>query len=201
MRHALVTAIADRVVVAYDPATGAERWRLDVGASRRAVAIAPDGKHAVVTHLATDSVEMIDLSSHHATARALRHDIGPECIRVAGGEKSSVQCADPDGTSYARGAYAALFLGDDVAASRSSARRRCRARCSHRRAATAGARSRSRGTSRSSASAGEGRRSRRSASPSRARSRTTPSVTCSTSRHGDSLVVVIEHATHADAAW
>jgi len=37
---------------------------------------------------------MIDLSSHHARrARCARHR--PECIRVAGGEKSSVQCADP----------------------------------------------------------------------------------------------------------
>src|SRR5207244_657221 len=85
----LVTAIADRAVVAYNPATGAERWREAVGAEPRAVAIAPDGKHALVTHLATDSVELIDLASHHAEARALRHDVGPECGQLAGDRKSS----------------------------------------------------------------------------------------------------------------
>jgi hypothetical protein len=111
----LVTTIADHLVLAYDPAAGTERWRETVAAEPRAVAVAPDAKHAVVTHLTAGDVEMIDLPSHHVQARALRRDLEPRCGHFQNDEKSSLQCADPDGTSYARGAYTALFLGNSLA--------------------------------------------------------------------------------------
>jgi hypothetical protein len=111
----LVTAIADRLVVALDPATGAERWREAVAAEPRGVAIAPDGKHAIVTHLTADAVEMIDLGAkRRVDRRALRHDLAPSCT-ANGGTKSSTNCPDPDATSFARGAYAAMFLGNNLA--------------------------------------------------------------------------------------
>lgn len=112
----LVTAIADRTLVAYDVTHATEEWRTPVAAEPRAVAVAPDGKHALVTHLTSDGVELVDLTSHKLATRTLRHDVGPECGKRAGGEKSSLQCADPDATSYARGAFAGVFLGEDVAA-------------------------------------------------------------------------------------
>jgi mono/diheme cytochrome c family protein len=114
-RTLLVTAIADHVVIALDPATGAERWRESVGEEPRAVAMSPDGKHAIVSHLTTGQIETIDLDKHRVTMRVLRHDLGPRCTDRRD-EKSSASCPDPEATAYPRSAFAALFLANDVAA-------------------------------------------------------------------------------------
>ena len=112
----LVTAIADRSLAAFDLASKDQLWHVAVAAEPRAVAVAPDGKHAIVTHTTDGSVEIVDLATHKTTSRALRHDLGPECTRFQSDSKSSLQCADPDGTSYARAAYSATFLGSSLAA-------------------------------------------------------------------------------------
>ena len=111
----LVTTIADRALVAYDTATARELWRTSIAAEPRGIAISPDGKHAIVAHVTTGDVELVDLATHAIKKRALRHDLSPHCTKDRD-EKSSVQCADPDATSFARGAFAAQFLGNDVAA-------------------------------------------------------------------------------------
>ena len=69
------TAIADRVLVAYDLVQRSERWRQPVGAEPRAVAVSPDGKRAIVSHLTTGSVELLDLGAPQTTVRDLRHDV------------------------------------------------------------------------------------------------------------------------------
>ena len=111
----LVTAIADRAVIAYNVA-GHELWRAAVAAEPRAVAIAPDGKHALVTHTTEGAVEVIDLATHKLASRTLRDDLGPQCTQFQSDPKSSLQCADPGGTGFARGAYAATFVGSSLAA-------------------------------------------------------------------------------------
>ncbi len=111
----LVTAIADHVVVALDPTTGAERWREVVSKEPRAVAISPDGVHAIVSHLTTGQIEMIEIAKHRVATRVLRHDLASHCTDDRD-PKSSMSCADPDAAAYARGAFAAMFLDNDVAA-------------------------------------------------------------------------------------
>jgi sugar lactone lactonase YvrE len=71
-RHTLlVTAIADRTLVAYDVGTnGRERWRVGVDPDPRGVAIAPDGKRAVVTSLTAGTVAQFSLEER-VTARRL----------------------------------------------------------------------------------------------------------------------------------
>lgn len=53
-RTLLVTAIADRAVIAYDAATGEEQWRAGTGPEPRGIAIAPDGAHAAIAFHASD---------------------------------------------------------------------------------------------------------------------------------------------------
>lgn len=91
----LVTAIADRALVAYDVITGAERWRVAVAAEPRGVAVSPDGTTAVVTHLATGTIERVDLRGRAVMPIAL----------------------DTFGERFtARGAWAGAFLGDAITA-------------------------------------------------------------------------------------
>jgi sugar lactone lactonase YvrE len=90
----LVTAIGERALVAYDVITGEESWRVDVGREPRGVAIAPDGATAVVTHLATGAIERISIAD-----------------RAVVGIPLTTQSAD----HVARGAWAAAFLGNDLA--------------------------------------------------------------------------------------
>lgn len=88
----LVSAIADRALVAYAP-DGTERWRVALGAEPRGLAISPDGTRALVSYLAEGAVDEIDLPTH--TAR-----------RVA---------IAPTESTHARGAYVATYLGDKLA--------------------------------------------------------------------------------------
>ncbi len=90
----LVTTIADRALVAFDAATGRERWRTALGKEPRGVAVSPNGARAIVGSLATGAVDEIDLATHEAVRTAL-----PELFQPA----------------IQRGAFAATFLGDDLA--------------------------------------------------------------------------------------
>ena len=100
----LVSTIADRTLVAYDVATGAERWRTALGGEPRGIAVSPDGSRALVAYLTTGTVDQIDLRAAHRAERiALANPIGP-------GRHTS-----RDGESFARGAFAVTFLGEHQA--------------------------------------------------------------------------------------
>ncbi|MGE5184406.1 MAG: YncE family protein, partial [Acidobacteriota bacterium] len=59
-KTALVTTIADRALVAFDTATGKEKWRSALGREPRGIAVSPDGSRALVAYLETGTVDQID---------------------------------------------------------------------------------------------------------------------------------------------
>jgi sugar lactone lactonase YvrE len=92
----LVTAIADRVVVAYNAQTGAERWRAPLGPEPRGISISSDGVHATVASLTSGAVDEVafdrePVKVHHAALPV-----------TADGAR-------------ARGAFAVTYLGDRMA--------------------------------------------------------------------------------------
>jgi cytochrome c553/sugar lactone lactonase YvrE len=94
-KHVLVTAIADRTLVAYDT-EGHEAWRTALSAEPRGVAVSPDGKRAMVGTLSAGVIDEIALATHRRTRIAL-----PTSGTLA----------------PARGAYAVTFLGNHLAVS------------------------------------------------------------------------------------
>ncbi|MEO7733506.1 MAG: hypothetical protein ABIY55_21260, partial [Kofleriaceae bacterium] len=102
----LVTTIADRTLVAYQVATGAEAWRVPLASEPRGLAVSPDGTRALVAYLTTGTVDQIDLlESHRAEHVALATDTGPRRCRRCGN----------DGDSFARGVFAVAFMGEHQA--------------------------------------------------------------------------------------
>lgn len=102
-KTALVTTIADRTLVAFDVATGKEKWRTPLGREPRGLAISPDGTRALVAYLTTGTVDQIDLlETHRAEHIALATANSPRRGRSAG----------DSGESFARGSFAVTFLGD-----------------------------------------------------------------------------------------
>ena len=102
----LVTTIADRTLVALDPATGKQRWHAPLGREPRGLAISPDGTRALVAYLATGTVDEFDLlESHTAEHIALSTQASPRRCRHCGN----------DGDSFARGAFAVTFMGEHEA--------------------------------------------------------------------------------------
>jgi DNA-binding beta-propeller fold protein YncE len=98
----LVSTIADRTLVAYDAATGNERWRTPLGREPRGLAISPDGTRALVAYLATGTVDQIDLNeTHRAEHIALSNAAAPRSCR---------RCTN-EGTSFARASFAVTFMG------------------------------------------------------------------------------------------
>jgi DNA-binding beta-propeller fold protein YncE len=106
----LVTAIADRVLVAYDVAdAGKERWRHTLGREPRGVAISGDGKRVLVAYLTTGTVDLFagDDVEHVALATA-----APTQVRTC---LKCVSRPDALAESFARAAFAVTFLGDHQA--------------------------------------------------------------------------------------
>jgi cytochrome c553 len=101
----LVSTIADRALVAYDAATGRERWRTALGSEPRGIAVSPDGTRALVAYLTTGTIDQIDLRAHRSDPIALGHDAPARRCRHCGN----------DGDSFARGAFAVAFLGNQLA--------------------------------------------------------------------------------------
>ena len=66
-RTLLVTAVADRALVAYDAETGRERWRRPLASEPRGVAISPSGAQVLVAYLGTGTVERIVLGDGSAS--------------------------------------------------------------------------------------------------------------------------------------
>jgi DNA-binding beta-propeller fold protein YncE len=101
-----VTTIADRALVAFDAATGKEKWRTALGREPRGLAVSPDGTRAIVAYLTTGTVDQIDLVETHAAEHvALSTAASPRRCRRCGNE----------GDSFARGAFAVTFMGDHEA--------------------------------------------------------------------------------------
>ncbi len=100
----LVTTIADRMMVALDPTTGAEKWRSPLGREPRGLAISPDGTRALVSYLTTGTVDQIDLlEAHRAEHIAISNAMAPKRSRGS------------DGDTFARGSFAITFMGKDQA--------------------------------------------------------------------------------------
>jgi len=102
----LVSTIADRTLVAYDTASGTERWRAPLGSEPRGLAVSPDGSRALVAYLNTGTVDQIEL----AGARRTEHI----ALSTTGSQRTCRRCGN-DGDSFARGAFAVTFLGEHQA--------------------------------------------------------------------------------------
>ncbi len=102
----LVTTIADRTLVAYDPAAGTERWRAPLAREPRNIAISPDGTRALVAYLSTGTVNQIDLlETHRPEHVALSTQVTTRRFRRRAGETES----------FARAAFTVAFMGDHQA--------------------------------------------------------------------------------------
>jgi sugar lactone lactonase YvrE len=102
----LVTTVADRTLVAYDPDKGTERWRTPLAREPRNVAISPDGTRALVAYIATGTVDEVDLLETHRPEHVAlaTNSIGRSCRRCK-----------TEGESYARAAFTVAFMGDHQA--------------------------------------------------------------------------------------
>ena len=117
----LVTTVADQQLTAYDAASGKESWSIELGPEPRGVAIAPDGKSAMVGMLTTGSVARVDLSSREVEHIPLHRGTG-ENRNAFGFQQAGVPDAVTDslgkpaaGRGFARNAFAAAFIGHDLA--------------------------------------------------------------------------------------
>lgn len=105
-KQLLVSTIADRTLVAYDTATGAENWRTSLGREPRGLAVSPDGTRALVAYLVTGTVDQIDLlETHRAEHVAISNSASPRRCRRCGN----------DGDSFARASFAVTFMGEHQA--------------------------------------------------------------------------------------
>ncbi len=101
----LVATIADRTLVAFDAAGGAERWRTAIGREPRGLAVSPDGSRALVSYLVTGTVDQIGLRETHRT----------EHVALATLASPRRQRFRSDGDSFARASFAVTFLGEHQA--------------------------------------------------------------------------------------
>jgi DNA-binding beta-propeller fold protein YncE len=111
------TTIADRTLVAYDAATGRERWHTALGREPRGLAISPDGTRALVAYLTTGTVDQIDLlETHTAVHVALATESREPCTmhQDIPSQMPPRKCG-ADIASFARGAFAVTFLGEHQA--------------------------------------------------------------------------------------
>lgn len=93
-KTALVTHVADRLLVAYDVASGLERWRTSLAAEPRGVAVSPDGTRALIAYPGAGVIDEVRLDD-------------PRPLHLA--------LATSSGDERARGAFAVTFLGDALA--------------------------------------------------------------------------------------
>jgi DNA-binding beta-propeller fold protein YncE len=100
----MVTTIADRTLVALDAASGKEKWRTALGREPRGIAVSPDGTRALVAYLTTGTVDQVDLLESHKAEHIALSTQNLRRGRGSGG-----------GDAFARGAFTALFLGDQEA--------------------------------------------------------------------------------------
>ncbi len=99
----LVSTIADRTLVGYDTSTLKKRWSARLGPEPRGVAISPDGREAIVTMLTSNAVAKVRFAPKKAP-RVSYASITPRDATPTG-----------RGKMFVRNAFAATYLGHDVA--------------------------------------------------------------------------------------
>jgi DNA-binding beta-propeller fold protein YncE len=99
----MVTTIAVRTHVALDTANGKEKWRTPLGREPRGIAVSPDGTRAIIAYLTTGTVDQVDLLETHKAEHVALSTQNLRRGRFGGGD------------AFARGAFTALFLGDQQA--------------------------------------------------------------------------------------
>lgn len=112
----LVTTVADHSLTAFDVGTGMPQWNLELGPEPRGVAVSPQGHEALVTFLTTGAVARVDLSKSQPKL---------SFVSIEPGVRSNPQFVNPgsatadplsdEGKSFARNAFAAAYVGNNVA--------------------------------------------------------------------------------------
>jgi DNA-binding beta-propeller fold protein YncE/mono/diheme cytochrome c family protein len=113
----LATSVADGTVTAYSTESGLQRWSAKVGPEPRGVAVSPDGSQALVTFLTMGSVARLKLGADHPTVEYQTLDPAAPTIRSNFNQPfGGAGPLDGDqGRSFARNAFAAIFVGNSVA--------------------------------------------------------------------------------------
>lgn len=121
-RTLLVTSVADKSLTGYDLASGLPSWSLEIGPEPRGVAISPSGDQALVTFLTTGVVGRVDLKPQHPVISYISIDPVQATVPSAGNSfantqqaKTTTPASADKGRSFARNAFSAIFVGNDVA--------------------------------------------------------------------------------------
>jgi DNA-binding beta-propeller fold protein YncE/mono/diheme cytochrome c family protein len=131
-----VTSVADHQLVAFDTETMHVRWKLDLAAEPRGVAVSASGKRAIVGFLSTGALASVELGTtlsqtnvHYIGLDPAQRVVDPFTGEVfvdaafsangrpggpTGGTPSVADTKDI-GLRFARNVYAVGFIGDDVA--------------------------------------------------------------------------------------
>lgn len=111
----LVTTVADHTLTAFDVGTGMARWNLELGPEPRGVAISPQGHEALVTFLTTGAVARVDLRRDQPKMTFVSLDPGVRANAQFGNQAGPVDPMSDEGKSFARNAFAAAYVGHDIA--------------------------------------------------------------------------------------
>jgi DNA-binding beta-propeller fold protein YncE/mono/diheme cytochrome c family protein len=110
----LVTTVADHSLTAFDVGTGMPRWNLELGPEPRGVAVSPQGHEALVTFLTTGAVARIDLQREQPKMSFVSLDPGTRANAQLG-TPAPVDPLSDEGKSFARSAFAAAYVGHNIA--------------------------------------------------------------------------------------
>jgi DNA-binding beta-propeller fold protein YncE len=113
----LVTTIADRTLVAFDTATGKQRWERALSREPRGVAIAPDGESAMVAYLTTGTVERVSLTGDdsHAGVHVPLPDGSAQTNNFNVQPMNGFVTQEAAARDFARNAFAVRVIGHDIA--------------------------------------------------------------------------------------
>lgn len=111
----LVTTVADHTLTAFDVGTGMPRWDLELGPEPRGVAISPQGHEALVTFLTTGAVARVDLSGSRPTMSFVSIEPGVRSTAQTNPGAAPIDPLSDEGKSFSRNAFAAAYVGHDIA--------------------------------------------------------------------------------------
>lgn len=110
----LVTTVADHSLTAFDVGTGMARWNLELGPEPRGVAVSPQGHEALVTFLTTGAIARVDLQRSEPKLSFVSLDPGTR-TNTQLGTPTRVDPLSDEGKSFARNAFAAAYVGHNIA--------------------------------------------------------------------------------------
>lgn len=110
----LVTTVADHSLTAFDVGTGMARWNLELGPEPRGVAVSPQGHEALVTFLTTGAIARVDLQRSEPKLSFVSLDPGTRS-NTQFGTPAPVDPLSDEGKSFARNAFAATYVGHNIA--------------------------------------------------------------------------------------